>query len=107
MRYLELAAGMGHPASQYYLSLVWRKGDKLLGAKPDRAKAAYFLQMAVEAEHDEALFDMADSLYFGVDGQQADPARALKLYEKAGKHFDVSPSIIHHRFFDQIQIQYY
>jgi TPR repeat protein len=85
MRYLELAAGSGHPGAAHYLARLYRNGDKKrLNLLPNRMKSDYFLRMAADAGHAEALFELADSYFHGGQaGVERDYAKALSLYERA------------------------
>jgi len=86
MRFLELAAGMGHPGAAHYLARLYRRGArKVLQLRPHAGRAAHFLSLAVEGGHPEALFEAADAHAHGTDGAPVDLPRALELYAQAGR----------------------
>jgi TPR repeat protein len=84
LRYLELAAGYGHSGAQFYLSRIFRSGDNGIKVAADKRKADYFLGLAAEQGYPDALFEVGDAHYHGVDGP-IDYLKALELYLKAAE----------------------
>jgi len=74
------AAQQGHPAAQYCLGLMYRRGQ---GLEQDPAKSAGWHRKAAEHGHQAAQFNLADSYDRGV-GVPHDPVLAYVWFALAG-----------------------
>lgn len=82
LAYFTQAAEKGHLQSAFHLSLMLLTGD---GVDADTGKAKYYLRLAADRDHPEALFLLAEMHFNGSDGENLDYQQALKLFKRAAK----------------------
>ena len=86
LRLIELSASQGHHQAALFLAQFWRTGKPKQNIEPDIRRSKYFLELAGDTYEDtDALAELGDAYYHGINGFTKDLYKSFMYYEKAAK----------------------